>query len=121
RYASVRAPDDGVISSRTATLGAIGSPGTELFRMILRNQYEWRGELTAQQLVNTRIGQSVKLTLPDGSIAHAKIRQISPAFNSQSRMATVYADITPDSHVHAGMYANGVIEMESSKVVSIPS
>jgi RND family efflux transporter MFP subunit len=121
RYASVTAPDDGVISSRAATLGAIGNPGTELFRMILRNQYEWRGELTAQQIASTKLGQAVTLTLPNGSIAHAKIRQISPAFNPQSRMATVYADIAPDSQTHAGMYANGVIQMESSKVISVPA
>jgi RND family efflux transporter MFP subunit len=121
RYALVTAPDDGVISSRTATLGTIGNPGTELFRMILRNKYEWRGELTAQQLVNVKIGQIVKLTLPDGNVVNATIRQISPAFNAESRMATVYADIEPNSRAHAGMYANGKIEMELSNVVSVPA
>lgn len=121
RYASVTAPDDGVISSRTATLGTIGNPGTELFRLILQNKYEWRGELTAEQLSSVKLGQAVKLTLPDGSIADATVRKISPAFNAESRMATVYADILPGSHAHAGMYANGKVEMELGNVISVPA
>lgn len=120
-YAAVIAPDEGVISSRTATLGAVGSLGSELFRMILHNKYEWHGELTAQQLALIVPGQLVKLTLPDGSLAQAVIRQIAPSFNANSRMALVYADIAPNPHVHAGMYANGVIEMGLSTLVSVPA
>lgn len=121
KYADIVAPDDGVISSRTATIGAVGNAGTELFRLILDNRLEWRGELTATQLTNIAEGQVVKLTLPDGSAAEAKVRRISPAFNAQSRMATVYADISPGSHAHAGMYATGMIEMGLNKVITVPA
>lgn len=121
QYAVIVAPDDGVISSRTATLGAIGNPGSELFRMILQNRFEWRGELTAQQLRNIHAGQIVKLALPDGSEAQAKIRDIAPSFNVQSRMATVYADIIPGSHAQAGMYVDGTIEMGNKQVITVPA
>jgi multidrug efflux pump subunit AcrA (membrane-fusion protein) len=43
RYTEVLAPDDGTISSRTATLGAVASVGQELFRLIRQNRLEWRG------------------------------------------------------------------------------
>jgi multidrug efflux pump subunit AcrA (membrane-fusion protein) len=48
--ASVLAPDDGVISARTATVGAVVGAGTELFRMIRKGRLEWRAEVTSAEL-----------------------------------------------------------------------
>ncbi len=121
KYTKVTAPDDGVISARTATLGAVGSLGEELFRLIRQNRLEWRGELTAAQLAYAQIGQSITLTLPDGSPAEAKIRQISPSLDTQSRLATIYADIAPDSAARAGMYGEGRIERDSRPALVVPA
>jgi RND family efflux transporter MFP subunit len=78
RYTNVVAPDDGAISSRTATLGAVLPIGQELFRLIRQNRLEWRGELTAAQIGHIAIGQRITLTLPDGTAAAATVRQIAP-------------------------------------------
>ncbi|MBL0319534.1 MAG: efflux RND transporter periplasmic adaptor subunit [Alphaproteobacteria bacterium] len=123
RYAEVIAPDEGVISSRTATIGSVGNAGAELFRMILKNRLEWRGELTASQLVQMDTKQVVTLNLPDGTVAHAIVRQTSPSLNSNSRMALVYADIEQanDSHAMAGMYADGLIVLRQSTATIIPA
>src|SRR5262249_40985624 len=45
----VVAPDDGVISSRTATVGAVPA-GNELFRLIRQGRLEWRAEVPAPQM-----------------------------------------------------------------------
>lgn len=121
RYATVVAPDDGIISSRTATLGAVGTSGGELFRMILNNRLEWRGNLNAQQLALVKTGQMVKLVLPDGSSAHAKIRQLSPSLDAETRMATAYADIQSGSHARAGMYVSGTIAMQIRPALVVPA
>ncbi len=120
-YVTVVAPDDGTISSRTATLGTIGNNGTELFRMILNDRIEWRGELSAQQLKQVKVGQGVEVSLPDGTKAKAKIRQLSPSLDTTSRMATLYADILPGSSAHAGMYAKGIIAMQMRPAIVIPA
>src|SRR3546814_4137550 len=39
RYTSVVAPDDGVISARTATLGAVAPAGQEFFRLIRSEEH----------------------------------------------------------------------------------
>lgn len=121
RYATVVAPADGVISARNATLGSISTLGGELFRLIVHSRLEWRGELSAEQLSMVKVGQQVTLTLPDGSTASAKIRQLSPSLNSQSRMATAYADIQPGSRAQAGMYVSGTIEMQSQPALVVPA
>jgi RND family efflux transporter MFP subunit len=121
RYTKVVAPDDGVISSRSATLGAVVPVGQELFRLIRRNRLEWRGELTAAQLPHIEIGQHIALTLPDGSQAGAKVRQTAPSLDSQSRLGIVYADLDAGSQARAGMYANGHIVLGQSQALVIPA
>ncbi len=121
RYATVVAPQDGTISARTATLGAIGSPGSELFRLILNNRIEWRGELSAEQLALVKPGQTVTLTLPDASTAQATIRKLSPSLDTQSRLAIAYADIVSGSTAHAGMYASGIVAMDEQPALVVPA
>ncbi len=41
----ILAPDDGIITTRTATLGAVVQTGTELFRMVRQHKLEWRAEV----------------------------------------------------------------------------
>jgi RND family efflux transporter MFP subunit len=121
RYTDVVAPDAGVISARTATLGAVVPVGQELFRLIRQNRLEWRGELTASQIVKVAPGQAITLTLPDGSSSTAIVRQLGPALDGQSRLGTVYADITSGSHARAGMYANGKVSLHETPALSVPS
>jgi RND family efflux transporter MFP subunit len=121
RYMFVLAPDDGVITARTATLGAVVSSGQELFRMIRKNRLEWRGELIASQLNAVAVGQRVKLVLPDGSGASAVVRQSAPALDAGSRLAIVYADLVPGSRARAGMYLTGEIAFGVSPALSVPA
>lgn len=121
RYTNVVAPDDGTISARTATLGAVVPTGLELFRLIRQDRLEWRGELTALQLAQIRIGQDIVLQLPDGTTSAATVRQTSPMLNEQTRLATVYADVHPGSNARAGMYAEGRIELERNTAWVVPA
>lgn len=121
RYTAVLAPDDGVITARTATLGAVVPPGQELFRMIRQNRLEWRGELTAPEIKAVAIGRKIGLTLPDGSRANAVVRQTAPAMDAQSRLALVYADVAPGSRARAGMYVTGEIAVGESSGLAAPA
>lgn len=121
QYTSIRAPDDGVISARSATTGAVVPAGQELFRMIRKNRLEWRGELTAQHIEVARRDQMITLSLPSGSDARAKIREFAPTLDAASRLGIVYADILPGSRARAGMYANGAIAVGESKALVVPA
>ena len=121
RYAEVLAPDEGVISARSATLGSVVPIGQELFRMIRQGRLEWRGELTAAQLAQVQIGQQVELMLPNGTAATGIIRQVAPSLNADTRLAIVYADVRPGSHARAGMYATGDIRLEDNLALVVPA
>jgi len=121
QYTAVLAPDDGTISSRTATLGAVAAVGQELFRLIRQDRLEWRGELTARQLGQVKPGQEVRLTLPEGTVATAHVREVAPSLDSQSRLGLVYADIAPGSPARAGMYADGEVVLREAPVLVVPA
>ncbi|AKZ28658.1 efflux RND transporter periplasmic adaptor subunit [Ralstonia pseudosolanacearum] len=121
RYAEVVAPDDGVISARSATLGTVSNSGQELFRMIRQSRLEWRGELTSAQLAQIQAGQRIRLALPDGTAAGARVRQTAPSLDSQTRLGLVYADIEPGSGARAGMYAKGNVVLAQSTAVTVPA
>ena len=120
-YAELRAPDDGIISARSATVGSVADSGAELFRLIRQGRLEWRGELTAAQLARIAPGQRVVLRLPDGSAATARVRQSAPRLDTESRMATVYADIDAGSRARAGMYAAGKVVLQQRPALVVPA
>lgn len=121
RYADVTAPDDGVISARAVTLGAVATNGQELFRLVRQGRLEWRGELTAAQLADVAIGQGVTLKLSDEHNAKARIRQIGPVLDSRTRLGLVYADVEPGSVARAGMFIEGRIALPPSRALVVPA
>src|SRR5690606_20575110 len=66
RQTRVVAPDDGLISARVATVGAVAQPGQELFRLIRQGRLEWRAELPAADLNRIRPGMVAWAQPPGG-------------------------------------------------------
>ena len=94
-YTRVLAHDDGIISSRTATVGTVVQSGSEMFRLIRKGKMEWRAELPEQLLRQVRIGQKVSLNLAKDERVDGKVARISPVIDMQSRNGTVYVELPP--------------------------
>lgn len=121
KQAVILAPDDGVVSARSVSVGAVEPAGQELYRLIRRQRLEWRGELTAAQIAQIRPGQIVRLGLPDSSSAIAHVRQTAPGMNPQTRLGTVYADIDAGSLARPGMFASARIELPAAPARVVPA
>lgn len=121
RYADIVAPDDGAISARNATLGAVANVGQELFRLVRQNRLEWRAELPAAQLTQVEAGQAVALKLPSGDTATAVVRQTAPTLNNDTRLGIAFADLKSGSTARAGMYATGHITIGEQPAQVIPA
>jgi HlyD family secretion protein len=115
----VLAPDQGVISSRTATVGAVLSGGQELFRMIRQGRLEWRAEVSSADLVLLKPGMGVRLTANDVAI-NGTLRKISPTVDAQTRNGFVYVDLPAPGSIKAGMFARGEFEIGNSKGLTLP-
>lgn len=119
RQTQVVAPDDGVVSARSANLGNVVSAGTELFKLIRQGRIEWRGEVNADQQAALHAGQTVNLNLPGGKVVAGKVRLISPTVDNNTRNALVYADI-PKNSAKPGMYVQGTVDIGQQRGLAVP-
>jgi HlyD family secretion protein len=120
KFTTVVAPDDGVVTLRSANLGMVPQPGQELFRLIRKNRLEWRAEVTAAEMSRLVIGQSVAVALPSGAKTVGKVRLVSPLVDAQTRNALVYVDLPVGSAARAGMFARGEFETGRSNAQTLP-
>jgi len=120
RHARMVAPDDGVISSRSATIGAVSMMGTELFRLVRRNRLEWRAEVPAESLSQLKPRTSVVLQTLDGKTVSGTLRQLAPTVNTSTRSGLAYVDLPAGSGLAAGMYVTGRFTLAERDVVAIP-
>lgn len=124
KHTQVLAPDGGIISARSATVGAVLASGTELFRMIRQGRLEWRAEVTSAELGRIAVGTPAIVTTASGARLKGRVRMVAPTVDPQTRSALVYVDLPASpgvaSSARAGMFAKGEFELGSSNALTIP-
>jgi len=126
KHTQVLSPDAGVISARSATVGAVVGAGTELFKLIRQGRLEWRGEVTAAEMGRVTAGMPVLLTAPGGAQRQGRVRMVAPTVDTVSRNGLVYVDVLsplgngPAGAFKPGMYARGEFSLGSSSALTVP-
>lgn len=124
KHGRLLAPDNGIISARSATVGAVVPAGTELFRLIRGGRLEWRAEVTSTELGRIRTGMPVHLIAANGATLRGKVRMVAPTVDPQSRAALVYVDleqaINQTAPAKAGMFASGEFDIGNSSALTVP-
>ncbi|WP_119964288.1 efflux RND transporter periplasmic adaptor subunit [Simplicispira lacusdiani] len=120
KHTQVLAPDSGVISARTATVGAVVGAGTELFRMVRKGRLEWRAEVLASELRPLRPGAKARVTAASGATVEGTVRMVAPTVDPQTRNALVYVDLPAHPELRAGMFARGEFQLGSSDALTVP-
>ncbi|MDR5904773.1 efflux RND transporter periplasmic adaptor subunit [Franzmannia qiaohouensis] len=116
----VLAPDDGVISARSATVGAVLPAGQELFRLIRLGRLEWRAEVAASELERLQPGQNAWVTLPGGRELEGRVRTIAPLVDTATRNGLVYVDLPTSEAARAGMFARGKFGLGTRPALTLP-
>jgi HlyD family secretion protein len=122
------APDSGIISSRSATVGSVVAAGSEMFRLIRQGRLEWRGEVTSAELGRLSTGTGVVVTAPGGAQVKGRVRMLAPTVDAASRNGLVYVDLLQPvggnkpmaNAFKPGMYARGEFELGQSAALSVP-
>ncbi|MBO0941040.1 efflux RND transporter periplasmic adaptor subunit [Acidovorax temperans] len=120
KFTQVLAPDSGVISARTATVGAVVGSGTELFRMVRKGRLEWRAEVTQAELARIRTGAKVQVTAASGAAVEGTVRMVAPTVDTQTRNALVYVDLPAHADIRAGMFARGDFALGEGQALTVP-
>jgi len=124
KQTQVLAPDAGVISARSATVGAVLPAGQELFRMIRQGRLEWRAEVAARDLAALKPGMAALVTPAGGAPIKGTLRIVAPTVDAQTRNGLVYVDLPTGAATagaaRAGMFARGEFEVGSGSGLTLP-
>lgn len=124
KQATVVAPDDGVITSRNATVGAVAAAGQELFRLVRQSRLEWQAEVTANESAAIKAGQKVSVIAPNGKNLAGVVRKIAPTVDVRTRKLLVYVDVQGNdaalADVKPGMFVSGEIKIGASNALIVP-
>ena len=119
-HTRVVAPSAGVISKRSATVGAVVQQGTELFRLIRDGELEWRAELPSHSLAHIEAGALARILLDSGAWLEASVRMVAPTMDSATRNGLVYVSLPKGVTLKAGGHARGEIILASAQALSLP-
>lgn len=120
RKTSVLAPDDGVISARSASVGSLTQQGQELFRLIRFARLEWQAEASAAVMAQIKVAANAFLIAPNGEKVTGRVRAVAPNVDPRTRNGIVYVDLPTDSGLRAGIFARGEIEMGRAPALTLP-
>jgi RND family efflux transporter MFP subunit len=122
RHCQVLASDDGIITSRSATLGAVAAEGQELFRLIRQNRLEWRAEVTAAELMQLQSGVAALVEVPGAARVAGKVRRVGPTLDDQTRNGLVYVDLPEAGRagLKPGMFAHGEFQLGVQRALTVP-
>ncbi len=119
----VYAIDDGVISSRSASLGKVVNAGDELFKLIRQNRVEWNAELPVKRLADVKEGTKAIIATPAGDV-HGEVRLISPTSSTDNGRVIVYVALHPDAGMpqpKTGVLVSGHFEFAQTDALTVPA
>lgn len=118
----VTAPQDGLISRRTARMGALASSvGEPMFRIIQNGEIELDAEIVETELKNVKVGQKGVVTVPQVGQFEGKVRLVSPEVDKATRLGRVKVFLGSNPQLRIGTYANGLIETAHSRGLGVPT
>jgi HlyD family secretion protein len=117
----IKAPAPGIVSRKTARVGATASAGGEpLFRIIANGEVELEGEVTEQQLRRIREGAKAEVAIDPGHVVEGKVRNVFPEVDRATRLGKVRISLPKDPALHIGSFARGTVEIARRTGVAVP-
>jgi RND family efflux transporter MFP subunit len=119
----VRAPVSGLVSRRSANLGATASSaGEPLFRIIVDGAIDLEADAPQQSLTRFAVGMPAALRLPGvADPVQGRVRLIAQEVDKASRTGKVRIALSDVSHAHVGAFASGEVELARRDGVGAPA
>ena len=119
----VRAPVSGVVSRRSAKLGATASSvGEPLFRIIEDGAIDLEAEAPQQSLARFAVGMPAEIRVPGvADPVLGQVRLISQEVAKATRTGKVRIALSDVSRAHIGAFASAQVELARREAVSAPA
>ena len=120
---SVRAPLDGVVQEKRASVGEYLAAGAPVVNIVKMDPLRLRAEVPEREAKNVRSGQNVRVTIDgDTNVYLGQIMRLSPVIAQQSRMLLVEADVRNNGKLRPGAFAHAeIVTNDAQMVATVPS
>ncbi|TFL16024.1 efflux RND transporter periplasmic adaptor subunit [Jannaschia formosa] len=118
----VTAPVGGLIVARSAQIGAVASAsGSALFTIVRDGALELRAEVSEQDLLRLRLGQTVTMSASTGAQpVTGKVRLVEPSIDQATRLGTARIAIDDPERVVRGMFLTAEILVREADALAVP-
>lgn len=116
--------DDGIITSRSANLGAVVALGTELFRMLRKGKVEWQLEVPLRQMPRIAEGTKAEILAPNGMVVPGVVRLIAAEAAQTTGRVKVFVTLDPPADApqpKVGMLLSGRLIFGETEAKTIPA
>lgn len=120
--ASVRAPFDGAVQARPASIGEYVAVGAPIVQLVKTDPLRLRLEVPERECLLVRTGQVVHLFVEgDTNLYAGQIARLSPALDEQTRTLRVEADVPRQGSLRGGLFARAqIIVTEAEPALTVP-
>lgn len=119
-HTRVLAPSDGIITSRTATVGAVVPAGQELFRLIRDGRLEWRAAVSAADLDKLVPGQVAAVDVRGHGSIRGTVRMVGPEIDVATHSGLAFIDLPREDALRAGAFVTGHVEIGQAAALTVP-
>lgn len=119
--ADIRAPDDGIILTRSVEVGQTASAAEPMFRLSKGGEVEMRGQVAEQDLPLLKVGQDVNVKLTGTSTTYVgKIRLLGAIIDPTTRLGMARVALVPDPNLRPGAFARAEVTVSNAERVVLP-
>lgn len=118
----IRAPMDGVVQARHASVGVFLAQGADVLTVVRVDPLRLRVDVPEREAARVRVGQAVRAQVDgrDEPIAGTVMR-LAPMLNVQNRTLTVEAEIPNPGNLRPGSFTRATIALgASAPVLTVP-
>jgi RND family efflux transporter MFP subunit len=122
----VRSPVDGIVSRRSARIGAIAvgamiaGAGDPMFRIIARGEVELDAEVTETHMAKIKAGQKARVEAAETGVVDGTVRLVSPEVDKTTRLGRVRIFVGENPALRIGAFARATIETDHARGLAVP-
>lgn len=118
----IKAPASGIISRRTARVGAVSSSNAEaLFRIIKDGEIELDAEVPEFYMPKLKVAQRARVEIAGAGERSGTVRLVSQEVNTSSRLGHVRIFLGKGPDLRIGTFAKGLIDAGERDSVGVPA
>jgi len=120
---TVKAPIDGIVQLKRASVGEFLAAGAPLVDIVRMNPLRLQAQVPERDAATVRFGQNVRVSVDGNTRVYVgQIRRLSPVIAQESRMLMVEADVPNDGNLRPGSFAKAEIVTNDAKMaVTVPN